>query len=82
MEKELEQLVAAWEKQQGHPFLISGKRLTDYIVDQWHQYHHQKEQEKEKKVSVFVSESNMCLRMCFPAYHNLEESVALLSASK
>ncbi|KAK3872542.1 hypothetical protein Pcinc_022386 [Petrolisthes cinctipes] len=49
VEKELEDLIATWEKQQGRPFLIEGKLVTEYIVDQWHHYHQQKEQEKEKK---------------------------------
>ncbi|KAK4308984.1 hypothetical protein Pmani_019361 [Petrolisthes manimaculis] len=49
VEKELEDLIAKWEKQQRRPFLIKGKLITEYIVNQWHQYNQQQEQEKEKK---------------------------------
>ncbi|KAK3862326.1 hypothetical protein Pcinc_031795 [Petrolisthes cinctipes] len=63
VERKLEDLIATWEKQQGRPFLIEGKRMNDYIVDQWHHYHQQKEQEKEKKHHVRAKQLEIESRM-------------------
>nr|XP_053631215.1 protein regulator of cytokinesis 1-like isoform X2 [Cherax quadricarinatus] len=49
VEKELEDLVLAREKKDGQQFLVEGKTISDYIMDQWHQYHEQKEQEKRER---------------------------------
>ncbi|KAK4295404.1 hypothetical protein Pmani_032038 [Petrolisthes manimaculis] len=63
VEKELEDLIATWEKQQRCPFLIKGKLITEYIVDQWHQYNQQQEQEKEKKQHIRTKQLEIENRM-------------------
>lgn len=54
VEKELEDLVLAWEVQNGRPFLIGGKTVSDFLLDTWHQYHERKELEKKERVSLIV----------------------------
>ena len=51
VEKELEVKVAQWEKENGRAFLVGGKVVADFILDQWHIYHDNKEQEKLERVS-------------------------------
>lgn len=55
IEKELEDMVLEWEKNKDRPFLLGGKTVGDYIMEQWHKYHDHKEQEKKDRVSLMFS---------------------------
>lgn len=49
MEKELYTAVAEWEQENQCPILVEGKRISDYISDQWAQFNTDKENERQKR---------------------------------
>lgn len=63
VEKELEDLVLAWETQHGHPFLVDGKLVSDYIMDQWHKYSEQKEKERKERQTARAKQLNVESRL-------------------
>ncbi|XP_042232733.1 protein regulator of cytokinesis 1-like isoform X2 [Homarus americanus] len=58
IEKELEDIVLNWESKHGQPFLLGKKTISEYIMDQWHIYHEQKEQEKKDRQNARVRQLN------------------------
>ena len=51
VEKELEDLVEIYKEKSGQSFLVKGRTVSDYILDHWHRYHDQRNQEKKERVS-------------------------------
>lgn len=52
MEKEVEDLAKEYEDANSQPFLVKGQEVASYILDHWHRYHDQREQEKKERVSL------------------------------
>lgn len=55
LEKEAEDLAKEYEDVNGQPFLVKGRLVADYLLDHWHRYHEQREQEKKERVSLSSS---------------------------
>lgn len=56
VEKEVEDLAKEYEDANSQPFLVKGQEVASYILDHWHRYHDQREQEKKERQSVRTKE--------------------------
>ena len=66
IEAEVRAQIERWEAQQQRPFLVQGMRFVDYIREQWDDYHRNKENEKEERVSDVTPHEFILLKAtCF-----------------
>ena len=66
IEAEVRAQIERWEAQQQRPFLVQGMRFVDYIREQWDDYHRNKENEKEERVSDVTPHEYILLKAtCF-----------------
>uniref|UniRef100_A0A8C5LVE2 Protein regulator of cytokinesis 1 n=1 Tax=Leptobrachium leishanense TaxID=445787 RepID=A0A8C5LVE2_9ANUR len=49
LEEELKSRIESWEIEHGCPFLLKGRKVMDYVADQWENYKLQKEREKQER---------------------------------
>ncbi|XP_072838272.2 protein regulator of cytokinesis 1 isoform X1 [Pogona vitticeps] len=49
LEEELKGRVELWEQEHGQAFLVRGQRFLEYVAEQWHVYHLEKERERQER---------------------------------
>lgn len=61
VEKELQEVLSAWEEDHGRFFLVGDEHYLDTIQRQWREKSETREKEKAKRVCVFRLSSNNAL---------------------